>query len=171
MAQDVLRLCVGNRLVKDDELARAIEAQDRRFRAELVAVPSVLELEAEGFTAVETLFGEVDLAASWPSDHLRWVCDTRYDVDPDDDVEDLMPGLQDGRLFMVRSPWPSVSLDIVVKLMFRWLRRNEDRYLRDRTRTSARIDRSAQHEVVQEFFRQSETWIRAYGKGRIDRLQ
>lgn len=82
-----------------------------------------------------------------------------------------MPGLQDGRLFMVRSPWPSVSLDIVVKLMFRWLRRNEDRYLRDRTRTSARIDRSAQHEVVQEFFRQSETWIRAYGKGRIDRLQ
>ena len=155
----------------DDALQREIGEDDRRLRAALIAVPGVLDLEAEGFTAIETLMGNVDLAASWSPDHLRWVRDTRYEVDPDEDVEDLTPGFQDGRLFMVRSPWPSIDLDTVIKLMFRWLSRNKSRYAYDVTQYGYRADKAAQLTVVEEFFRQSEAWVRAYSRGRINRLQ
>ena len=127
---------------------------------------------AEGFTPVETLFGEHEFATAWPEKHRRVVHDTRFAATGLEPIDS-----EDSRLYLVRSPWPSIELTTVVTLMFRWLRRNEGVYARDvqaispagRVQTRRRIDGDAQLGVIEQFLRQSEQWARAYGRGRVNR--
>ena len=151
--------------VRDDDADSGARDWGWDFGAILRTVPGVQELETAGFAPIETLFGETEIGTAWPVEHRREVLDTRFEQTGQEPWDD-----DELRLFLVRSPWPSIELDTVVKLMFRWLRRNEDRYQFNAKAHSARVDSAARLTVVEEFFRQSEAWVRAYSKGRINRL-
>ena len=74
--------------------------------------PGVAQLVAEGFTPLEDLTGNLEIAAAWPTLHRRSVPETR---DGWDDVWD------DGRCSLVRSPWPSVPLSEVIRLLWTYV--------------------------------------------------
>ncbi|HZC51416.1 MAG TPA: hypothetical protein VE441_02820 [Mycobacterium sp.] len=71
--------------------------------------PGVARLVAEGFTPLEDLTGDLWIAAHWPQLHRRSVPETR---DGWDDLWD------DGRCWLVRSPWPSVPVSEAIRLLW-----------------------------------------------------
>jgi hypothetical protein len=71
-------------------------------------VAGVTEARLAGFTPIEELTGRTELATVWPAGHRRSVAETRalwVDEQP--------------RLWLVRSPWPSISVDDAVAVV--WL--------------------------------------------------
>ena len=139
-------------------------AENVDFAALLPGVPGVSELEAEGFVPLETLLGQTEFGSVWPAEHRRVVDDTRYEqvgFEP-------WPG-DEATLYMVRSPWPGIDIDTVIKLMWRWVFRNEDRYATDENQ---RVRRGTERlAIVEEYFRQPEAWVRAYNRGRVNRVR
>ncbi len=62
-------------------------------------VPGVAEIAAEGFTPLEEHTGALDIGTVWPEPHRRSVADTRPE-----------PLDGSGVIWLVRSPWPGISL-------------------------------------------------------------
>ena len=151
--------------MSDDEVDTGTRSWGWDFSAILRTVPGVRELIEEGFTPVETLFGEHHYATRWPDAHRREVRDTRFEQTGEEPADE-----DELRLFLVRSPWPFVELNTVVKLLHRWLRRNDHLFLSDPVRHRGHIDTEAELVLVEQFFRQPEDWVRAYSKGRVNRL-
>jgi hypothetical protein len=82
-------------------------------------VVGVLDLRAQGFEPIEEYTGAVEVAQLWPDSHRRSVPETRAAwLDAPD---------CDGRLWIVRSPWPSVSLRDALNLLWRWVERDHAR--------------------------------------------
>jgi hypothetical protein len=75
--------------------------------------PGVAELVAEGFTPLEDVTGDLDIAGVWPEQHRRSVAETRAGW------EDIGHG---GRCWLVRSPWSAVPLSDVIRLLWSYVR-------------------------------------------------
>ncbi|WP_375481456.1 hypothetical protein [uncultured Jatrophihabitans sp.] len=103
-------------------------AADEPFRLDhFVEQPHIVALYRSGFVDLDHLTGAVDeLVPLWPSGHLRTVADERPNRWGDDTERHL-----------VRSPWPSLSVDDVLDLLWRWVERDQDGLV-DRVR-AARI--------------------------------
>lgn len=100
----------------DDSHRKAVAAFRR---ADLGAVPiadwwppGVTELVADGFTPLEDLTGNLDIATCWPVTHRRSVPETRPGWD------DAGP---EGQCWLVCSPWTSVPLPNVIRLLWRYV--------------------------------------------------
>ena len=72
-------------------------------------VPGVDAVRAEGFTPIEELTGFGEVALVWPEEHRRNVPETR---------EWWLDEPLEGKLWLVRPPWPGWSLDEV--FVFLW---------------------------------------------------
>src|SRR4051812_14873071 len=72
-------------------------------------VPGVDDLRAEGFTPIEELTGFTEVALVWPEAHRRAVTETR---------EWWLDEPLEGKVWLVRSPWPRWSLGDV--FVFLW---------------------------------------------------
>jgi hypothetical protein len=128
---------------------------------ELDDVPTVAELRAAGFTPIEELTGQVELAEVWPEAHRRAVPDTRYEPDA---ATARIPGLTDGLLYLIRSPWPSVTTEEAVLLVQRWQRKHRPA---SDPASVVRIDRESEPALAKAFLDQDERWIRAYREGHV----
>lgn len=82
-------------------------------------VPGVAALRAEGFQPVEQHTGAVWLAGVWPHQHRRSVPETRPAWLDDDEC--------DGRLWLVRSPWPAFTVEDVIRILWPWVERDRAR--------------------------------------------
>ena len=82
-------------------------------------VDGVADLRAQGFEPIEEHTGAIEVAELWPEDHRRWVSETREAWL--DDTND------DGRLWLVRSPWPSLSLPDALNVLWSWSERDQSR--------------------------------------------
>jgi hypothetical protein len=82
----------------------------------LDTVPGVAELRAQGFEPIEAYTGAFWLGQLWPDDHRRSVAETRsfWLDDPQ----------SDGRLWLVRSPWPTLTLEDSLNLVWTWVERD-----------------------------------------------
>lgn len=78
-------------------------------------VPGVTELRQLGFEPVEEHTGVVWVGEYWPNEHRRSVPETRASW--------LEDSATSGRLWMLRSPWPSWTLRETFSAMWRWLER------------------------------------------------
>jgi hypothetical protein len=94
------------------------EADQGPVRLDDLLPPGAAELRAAGFMPVEMLTGEFEIAGVWPWQHRRSLPETREDW-----VEDAV----DGRFWLVRSPWPSVDVRDVVRLLWPWVEAREGR--------------------------------------------
>jgi hypothetical protein len=119
------------------------------------------QLRSEGFEPIEELTGEIEFALVWPDAHRRAVPDTRYELE---DPDFAIPGLTDGTLFVVRSPWSSISNGEAVDLLQRWIRRNRTK---DSAAASQRVDQDRELSLAKRFLDQDERWVRAYREGHI----
>ncbi|MBV9099294.1 MAG: hypothetical protein JO079_14675 [Frankiaceae bacterium] len=72
-------------------------------------VPGVAEARAEGFTPIEELTGFAEVAMVWPEEHRHAVPETR---------EWWLDEPLDGKLWLVRPPWPGWSLDDVFTFLW-----------------------------------------------------
>jgi hypothetical protein len=79
------------------------------------SVAGVEQLMREGYEPVENYTGAVWVAELWPGEHRRSVPETRTSW-LDDEL--------DGRLWLVRSPWATLTLDEVFALLWRWVERD-----------------------------------------------
>lgn len=88
------------------------------------SVPGVAEIAQDGFEPLENHTGAMWVARLWPKAHRRAVAETRPEwlEDPD----------SDGQLWLVRSPWESLTLDDTFALLWTWVER--DRTLDERVR-------------------------------------
>jgi hypothetical protein len=79
-------------------------------------VPGVTELRAQGFAPVEEYTGAFWVAQIWPDQHRRSVAETRpfWLEDPH----------SDGRLWLTRSPWPILSLEDSLNVLWTWVERD-----------------------------------------------
>jgi hypothetical protein len=72
-------------------------------------VPGAAELLAEGFVPLEQLTGATSVAEAWPEEHRRVLPETRPAMQTD---------LDDGRIWFVRSPWPTISPADVLSMVW-----------------------------------------------------
>jgi hypothetical protein len=79
-------------------------------------VVGVADLRAEGFEPIEEYTGFISVAQIWPEHHRRWVAETRPVWLNDTD--------SDGRLWLVRSPWPSLGLSESLNVLWSWTERD-----------------------------------------------
>ena len=79
-------------------------------------VVGVTGLRAEGFAPIEEYTGAGWVAQVWPDEHRRWVAETRSVWLNDAD--------SDGRLWLVRSPWPRLSLRNALNVVWSWVERD-----------------------------------------------
>lgn len=79
-------------------------------------VAGVAGLRAQGFEPIEDYTGAVEVAHLWPDAHRRWVVETRPDW--------LDGAGADGRLWLVRSPWPALSLRDSLNVLWSWVERD-----------------------------------------------
>jgi hypothetical protein len=93
-------------------------------------VPGVLAIRGLGFEPVEEYTGAVWVADVWPEAHRRSVAETR------DFWLTSMPETA-GRVWLVRSPWPSLTLREAFNAMWRWVERPEVEYDPDNVRARA----------------------------------
>lgn len=107
--------------------------------------PGVVAAASEGFVPIENLTG-LDAAALWPEEHRRAVPETR-------------PGVSeytaDGMCWLVRSPWPSMSAQDAVRLMWEWMQER-------RPQRSGRVtaeDRAEELALLQEFLHKDEASV------------
>ena len=84
-------------------------------------VPGVTELRAAGFEPIEDHTGALWLGRQWPEEHSRWVTETR--------AAWLEFPNADGRLWLVRSPWPGLDVSDTLSVLWTWSERPEARYL------------------------------------------
>lgn len=63
------------------------------------SVPGAAGLLAEGFVALEGLTGATWVGEAWPEEHRRLLPETRAA---------WLTDLDDGKLWFVRSPWPTI---------------------------------------------------------------
>jgi hypothetical protein len=84
-------------------------------------VAGVAAIRAEGFTPIEELTGRTEIATVWPKPHRRSVVETRPWW-----IEDQ----PDGRLWLVRSPWPSLAVDEALSCVWSYTERDQHAYLR-----------------------------------------
>ena len=77
-------------------------------------VPGVLGLRRLGFEPVEEYTGALWVAHVWPEEHRASVTETR------DFWLRSMPETG-GRVWLLRSPWPSLSLQDAINAMWRWM--------------------------------------------------
>src|SRR6185437_16377215 len=79
-------------------------------------VPGVRELRAQGFLPLEEHTGAEWVGQLWPEQDRRSVAETRpvwlNDLD------------SDGRLWLMRSPWPSLTLDDSLSVLWSWAERD-----------------------------------------------
>lgn len=94
-------------------------------------VPGVPAIRELGFEPVEEYTGALWVADVWPDEHRRSVPETR------DFWLTSMPETG-GRVWLVRSPWPSLALREVFNAMWRWAeRRGDGEYDADLARSRA----------------------------------
>jgi hypothetical protein len=86
------------------EVVRARQSEPPIARSEAI-VPGVTEVIATGFTPVENLTGMLEVALVWPEDHRRSIPEVRPWALADERLQ--------GQLWLVRSPWPGLTLDDV----------------------------------------------------------
>jgi hypothetical protein len=79
-------------------------------------VAGVVDLRREGFEPIEEYTGAVEVARLWPEGHRRAVAETR--------AEWLEDATSDGRLWLVRSPWPSLNLRDCLNVLWTWAERD-----------------------------------------------
>jgi hypothetical protein len=79
-------------------------------------VPGVTELRAQGFTPIEEHTGALWVAQLWPEQHRRSVTETRSSWLDDPHSE--------GRLWLTRSPWPTLSLEDSLNVLWTWVERD-----------------------------------------------
>jgi hypothetical protein len=87
------------------EVVRARQSEPPIARSQAI-VPGVAEVMAAGFTPIENLTGMLEVALVWPQDHRRSIPEVRLWALDDERLE--------GRLWLVRSPWPGLTLDDVL---------------------------------------------------------
>ena len=73
-------------------------------------------LLAQGLKPIEEFTGAVWVAQLWPENHRGWVPETRPVWLNDAD--------SDGRLWLVRSPWPSLDLTDSLNVLWSWAERD-----------------------------------------------
>jgi hypothetical protein len=78
-------------------------------------VTGVGPLRAEGFEPIEEHTGAVEVAELWPESHRRWVPETRATWDDT---------AQDRRLWLVRSPWPRLTVPESLNVVWSWVERD-----------------------------------------------
>ena len=79
-------------------------------------VGGVSTLRAEGFEPIEEYTGAVDVAELWPTEHRRSVAETR-----EWRLEHAECG---GRLWLVRTPWPSLGVQDALNVVWSWVERD-----------------------------------------------
>lgn len=79
-------------------------------------VAGVPELRKQGFEPLEEHTGAVWVGQLWPEDHRRWVAETRSAWLDDPRGE--------GRLWLARSPWPSLTLQDSLNVVWTWVERD-----------------------------------------------
>jgi hypothetical protein len=79
-------------------------------------VVGVAGLRTQGLVPIEEHTGAIWVAQLWPEDHRRWVAETRPGWLNDAD--------SDGRLWLIRSPWPSLSLTDCMNVLWTWSERD-----------------------------------------------
>jgi hypothetical protein len=79
-------------------------------------VTGVAELRAQGFQPIEEYTGAFWVGQLWPEDHRRSVAETRsvWLDDPN----------SDGRLWLARSPWPTLRLEDSLNVLWTWVERD-----------------------------------------------
>jgi hypothetical protein len=93
-------------------------------------VPGVLALRGLGFEPVEEYTGALWVADVWPRGHRRSMAETR------DSWLTSMPETA-GRVWLLRSPWPSLTLREAFNAMWRCIERPEAEQDPDRLRADA----------------------------------
>ena len=80
------------------------------------AVPGVLALRRLGFAPVEEYTGALWVADVWPETDRASVAETR---------EFWLMSMPEtaGRVWVLRSPWPSITLRDAINAMWRWMER------------------------------------------------
>lgn len=81
-------------------------------------VPGVAALRADGFEPVADFTGDWAVAELWPEEHRRSVTETR------DWALDMPTG---DRLWLIRSPWPAITLTDVFLMLWPWVERDRTR--------------------------------------------
>jgi len=81
-------------------------------------VAGVAQLTIEGYEPVESHTGATWVAELWPDEHRRSVPETRPAWSADEALT--------GRLWLIRSPWASLTLDEVFALLWRWVERDQE---------------------------------------------
>lgn len=127
---------------------------------DLDGLGSVAGLRADGFMPIDELTGQLELALVWPEAHRRAVLDPRLEPA----AADAIAGLADGVVYLVRSPWHSVSTEEAVKLLQRWQRKHRPT---SNATGAVKIDRAQQLALAAEFLTQDEQWVRAYREGHV----
>jgi hypothetical protein len=79
-------------------------------------VPGASEFVVQGFEPIEAYTGACWVAQLWPDEHRRSVAETRPDW-----LEDPH---SDGRLWLVRSPWPTLTLPDSLNVLWTWVERD-----------------------------------------------
>jgi hypothetical protein len=80
-------------------------------------VVGVSELRSQGFSPIEEHTGAFWVAQIWPEQHRRSVAETRSSW--------LDDPHSDGRLWLVRSPWPVLSLTDSLNVLWSWIERDQ----------------------------------------------
>ncbi len=74
--------------------------------------PELAALRADGFDLLDSFTGAVDeVAVAWPEDHRRTLADPYRDMSTQ------------GTVWLVRSPWPSLTVGDVLELLWPWVER------------------------------------------------
>jgi hypothetical protein len=80
------------------------------------SVHGVAELRTQGFEPIEAYTGAFWVAQLWPEEHRRSVAETRADW--------LDDSRGDGRLWLVRSPWPGLTIEDSLNVLWTWVERD-----------------------------------------------
>ncbi len=79
-------------------------------------VPGVAELRTQGFEPIEAYTGAFWVGQLWPEDHRRSVAETRSSW--------LDDPHSDGRLWLARSPWSTLTLEDSLNVLWTWVERD-----------------------------------------------
>lgn len=117
--------------------------------------PGVAELVADGFTPLEDLTGDLEIAAQWPESDRRAVPETRAGWDA---------LWHDGRCWLVRSPWTSIAVTDVIALLWQWIADHE------RPRAGGvPADEDLEHQqLVRQFLHAGEEWALEFKRTKGD---
>jgi hypothetical protein len=149
-----------------DQIHEEIRKPLQVFRAADTAVqsmadwrpPGAHELIGQGFIPLEDLTGDEEIVHVWPADHRYDVAETRTrapSLDPTDD----------GRYWLVRSPWPAVSTEDVIDLVWEW----EADHCPQRSGRITDENRARRAAARREFFQLDTAAVRELQRARAER--